>query len=140
MSQMLQLGQTRYKPGQSGNPGGRPRLPEDIKEARQLNRVEFERVANKFLYMTAVEIQAAVRAPETTGLELMVGSIIAKGIKNGDHQRLSFVLDRLIGRVKETIAIEGGLAMALPTPEEAARILAADWASMPAPPVVIDDL
>jgi len=29
---------TAFKPGQSGNPGGRPKLPEDVKNVRELAR------------------------------------------------------------------------------------------------------
>jgi len=95
----------QFKPGQSGNPGGRPKLPEDVKEARQLNRVEFERIVNRHLWMTKAQLQEAIKDPAAPLIETMVGTLIAKAIQAGDHIRLEFILCRLIGKVQERIEI-----------------------------------
>lgn len=42
--------------------------------------------------------------PETPAIEAHVASIFMHGIKHGDHLRLSFLLDRAIGKVP--IAVE----------------------------------
>lgn len=96
----------RFKPGQSGNPGGRPKLPEDIKEARKLNQVELERIINKYLAMDREAVKTAISAPGTPMMELMVASIVAQAAQKGDHQRLDFVLNRLVGKVKEQIEVK----------------------------------
>lgn len=90
-----------FKPGQSGNPGGRPKLPDDIKEARKLNQVELERIVNKYLYMDREAVKAAISSPKTPMMELMVASIVAQAAQKGDHLRLDFVLNRMIGKVKD---------------------------------------
>ena len=84
-----------FRPGQSGNPSGRPALPEDIKAVRALNRVELERVLNKYLFMTVSEIKAVVSDPGVTALELMVASLVVKSVELADTNRISFLLDRL---------------------------------------------
>lgn len=91
----------KFKPGQSGNPGGRPKLPDDIKEARKLNQVELERIVNKYLYMDREAVKAAISSPGTPMMELMVASIVAQAAQKGDHLRLDFVLNRMIGKVKD---------------------------------------
>ncbi len=96
---------TRFKPGQSGNPGGKAKLPEDIKEARSLNQIELERIINKYLYMDKDEVKASIQAPGTPMMELMVASIVAQAAQKGDHTRLEFVLQRMIGKVKDQIVL-----------------------------------
>lgn len=130
----------QFKPGVSGNPGGRPRLPEDVAEARKLNRVEFDRIANRYLYMSSDEAKAALQRPDCPMIEKIVGTIIIKGIQGGDHARLGFLLDRILGKVKDTVEIENKGFGALPSREEALRILQNDYAMLPAPVTVVEDL
>ena len=95
-----------FLPGKSGNPSGRPKLPEDINKARTLNRIEFERVLNRYLYMSKAEIMKAAQDPGTPALELMIASMISKGTNEGDHLRIEFLISRVIGKVPERIQIE----------------------------------
>lgn len=99
---------TRFKPGQSGNPLGQPKLPRDIVEARKLNRVEFERVLNRYIHLSPIEIKEVAENPVTPALEVLVAKIIFMGIKNGDEKRLGFILDRLGIVVKQKISLDGG--------------------------------
>jgi len=87
-----------FKPGQSGNPNGRPKTADDIRKASALTNEEFLRITNRFLLMTRDEIQAALQNPKASMLELLIGGIIAKATKEQDHQRATFLLDRTIGR------------------------------------------
>lgn len=96
---------TQFKPGQSGNPGGKVKLPEDIREARKLNQHELERIINKYLYMDRESVKAAISNPATPMMELMVASIVAQAAQKGDHQRLDFVLNRLVGKVRDQIDV-----------------------------------
>lgn len=96
---------TRFKKGQSGNPGGKVKLPEDIKQARKLNQVELERIINKYLYMDRDAVKEAISSPSTPMMELMVASIVAQAAQKGDHARLEFVLQRMIGKVKDQLEV-----------------------------------
>lgn len=98
----------QFEPGKSGNPGGRPTLPEDIKAARKLNKVELERILNEYVHMSLAEIQRRASNPQTSALEVLVAKILAEGIKRGDEKRLGFLLDRLVGPVKRQVTVEGG--------------------------------
>jgi len=95
----------RFKPGVSGNPAGRPKIPDDIKQAKRLNKLEVERLMNKFMAMTKDEISQSINDPTTPALEIMIGSIIAKAVSHGDPVRLNFLLDRLIGKVKDELDV-----------------------------------
>lgn len=96
---------TTFKPGQSGNPNGRPKLPEDIRKASQLTNEEFIRIANRFFSMTRGEIQETLQDPKATLLELIVGGIAAKAAKDHDHYRAEFLLQRTIGKVKDQLEV-----------------------------------
>lgn len=89
-----------------GNQAAKDRLPGDIKAARKLTKVEFERLVNKFIWLDAAGLKAAAEDAECTAFERMVGAIIVKAIEGGDSQRLEFLLNRLIGKVTEKLQVE----------------------------------
>lgn len=93
--------------GKSGNPGGRPKLPEDIKEARKLNQIELERLINKFLSYSKSQLQEHINHPDTPSLELMICSIIAKGAIHGDPVRMEYILSRILGKMKDRVEHSG---------------------------------
>lgn len=103
MPKNLKVGGKDWKPGESGNLDGRPKIPDDIKEARKLNRITFERISNKYIWMTEAEIKAARKDPGTPMVDQAIISLLLKGIATGCHLRLNFILDRLIGKVKDEV-------------------------------------
>ena len=103
MAKGRKTGGRNFKKGQSGNPRGPEPLPEDIKAARKINVVEFERIVNKFLFASKGEVIKVTADPNTPVLELMVGAIVHKAVIEGDERRLDFILNRLIGKVKEQV-------------------------------------
>lgn len=115
-------GGRQFKKGHPGGPG-RPRLSEDVKEARALTRNDLDRYLTQFMAMGPTELEAIKKNPKSTMLELLIASIITHGISKGDQQRLGFLLERLssIGKVKERVELSGGvklLDLVLPTPEK----------------------
>lgn len=100
MAKGRKTGGRDFQKGQKGGPG-RPPVPDDIKAARALNTVEFERIANQYLYLSPYEIRLKLSDPSTTAIENAVGRIILQAITKGDQTRLQFFLDRLLGKVKE---------------------------------------
>lgn len=97
-----------FKPGQSGNPNGRPKLPEEVKEAKRLTAAELELKLTEFLKKSREELYAIAKDPKSTGMDALVASIMTFGVSKGDHMRMEFLLNRLIGKVKEQVNVEGG--------------------------------
>jgi hypothetical protein len=91
---------TSFKPGAKPGPG-RPRVPDEVKEARKLTKVLFEEIVHKFTAMSKQELTAHLQNPNTPTLELMVGMVVKEAIVRGDQTRLNFLLDRIVGKVKE---------------------------------------
>ena len=87
--------------------GGRPRLPEDLRAANKLTKERLNGLLNKYLWMSLEDIQAKMECQETPAMEVMIGSIIKRAIIEGDHRRLDFILDRIVGKVREEIDISG---------------------------------
>lgn len=91
----------KFKPGQSGNPGGRPKMPADIREARRVTQIELERIINKYTSYTRQEMKDAIADPNTSMFEIMIASIIGQAAQKGDQTRLEFLLNRMIGKVPD---------------------------------------
>ena len=53
-----------FKKGVSGNPDGSLPVGNDMKEARKLTRLEFERLVNKYLFKSVAEIQLMLKNQE----------------------------------------------------------------------------
>jgi uncharacterized protein DUF5681 len=92
-----------WKKGESGNPKGRPPVPADIRAAQKLNRVALARVLDRMINYTQRELEQILMNPNSGILETAVGAILLKSIEEADHMRLNFILDRLIGRVKDEV-------------------------------------
>jgi hypothetical protein len=97
-----------FKPGQVANPNGRPIVPEEIKELRKLNRSEIEQLISDFMRKPLHELQAMSKNPATTALDRMIASVVEQAVFRGDHKRLNFLLDRLIGKVPDRLADADG--------------------------------
>lgn len=104
-----------FKKGQSGNPKGRAKTPPDVKGAKALTEVEFYRIVNKYLYNPRATLKAASDDPNTPIIELLIGNIIAKAVSGGDERRLNFIMERLLGKVKEQHVHSGIPANTQPT-------------------------
>lgn len=99
--------ETRFKPGVSGNPGGKPKLPPDLKAVSELTVDELKRTIAKYGRMTKAEVAAAIQNPQTPMIELNIATIFATGTKTGDYARLAFLLDRSIGKPAQDVSFAG---------------------------------
>ncbi len=90
----------RYKPGQSGNPSGKPALPPGVVALRNLTYKQFIDKLQEFGHLTKDEIIAILKSPATTGFDLMFGNWIAQAI-DGKGTARQEIIERLWGRVKE---------------------------------------
>ena len=101
-------GGKNFEKGHPPTPGGgRPRVPEDVKLARQMNKEEFTRLCNKYVNCGADELKAIMKDPTTPAIVLIVVQILAKGIQHGDDRRLRFFLDYMIGKPTENLNVSG---------------------------------
>lgn len=107
-------GNPNWKKGVSGNPkGGGRKAPADLQQAKQLNKIEVERLLNKYCYMSLPLLKSALNDDTRPMIDICVIRILIEAAKKGDYQRLGFIFDRLIGKVTTEIDVKGNLHLNL---------------------------
>lgn len=89
------------KGGPSPNPGGQGKLPPALKAVKLLTPKTFARVFSKFAEMPKAEMDEVIRNPNTSVLELAVCSAFYSAITKGDFKHLTWMLDRVLGKIPE---------------------------------------
>lgn len=106
MTKGRKTGGKDFTPGNKVSQGkGRPPLPEDVKQGRKINQTELERVINKLLYVDRAGLQEIIKTPDIPMIEIIAASILAQAAQKGDHVRLEFILQRMIGKVKDQLEV-----------------------------------
>ncbi len=96
-----------FKPGISGNPrGNATKLPEELKAIKSLTQVEVTKLISKYARMSVDELVDAKNDSNLSVIDLTIVSIFSKSIEFGDFGRLSFLLDRCVGKIKEVVEDE----------------------------------
>lgn len=86
--------QGRFIPGVSGNPDGRPPMTEEEKIVKKATK----------------ELVSEYKEKLAEALPLISPVLIAKAM-DGDMQAIKEVNDRVMGKAKETMEMQGGLAI-----------------------------
>jgi hypothetical protein len=90
-----------FPKGVSGNPGGRPPLTDEERQARRLSREQFAEVANLLLSRNREELQKILDDPKTPYfMELMI-----KLMFEMKYDELDKMLNRLIGKVPDEVNV-----------------------------------
>lgn len=89
-----------------GHGFGRPKLPADIKAARQYNNSEFERVCNKYLETKKADLEELLASKTLSIFEEMHINMMLKA-REGDVDRYELLMNRLLGRPKGESLLEG---------------------------------
>lgn len=87
-----------FKKGQIVNPGGKPKLSEELREARKVTKQSFEEKLQEFMRLPMVQLEEMMlmyQDNNTKTLDMLVGSIITRAVMDGCVTRMNFLLDRL---------------------------------------------
>jgi hypothetical protein len=106
MAKGRKTGGTDWGKGQSGNPKGRKKLPEEIKEIRKLTAERIIETFSKYLGMTQSEMLELDKR-NLSLLEVWMLKAAELGIKTGNYFILDKILDRVIGKASMGIKVEG---------------------------------
>jgi len=84
---------TSFKPGTSGNPGGRPvapEIPDHLREEIRADKIAVKNCIRAYLKLTAPQIQMRIGSQEATAVERMVAQLIQNGMDNHNTARMLF--------------------------------------------------
>lgn len=93
-----------FKPGNKKSPrSGRMKLTEDLRAIKLIHKDEVDRLIAKILRMKAHELSDLQKDLSLSNHELLIIRIVALAVKEGDHQRLNFLYNRIIGKVPDAV-------------------------------------
>ncbi len=84
---------------------GRKIIHKDLKAATNLTKSHLEGLLNQHLWMNEKELHSVMISKSVPMISKAIASILTKAIESGDDRRLTFILDRIIGKPKEEIDI-----------------------------------
>lgn len=93
--------ETRFKPGQSGNPSGGPKTPEEIKKLRKLSAKQFKEIGEMVVLGTWDELKVIAKDDKQSVLKRK----LAQAIIEEKYNAFDEILNRIIGKVKESVEI-----------------------------------
>lgn len=99
------LKKTQWKPGQTGNPNGRPPLTAEQRALRKLTIDTYREVIETALNGTVDDLKALAQDPKTPAIQVGVATSILRAIKDGDPSILEQFAARIIGKIPEVINI-----------------------------------
>lgn len=88
----------QFRPGQSGNPGGRPKMPPSVKAIFGYKKHEVAKIISKYGRMPQYKLDEALRDKEMPVLDRSICELYLRAIEDRDYICLNFLLDRSIGK------------------------------------------
>jgi hypothetical protein len=92
---------SKFKPGESGNPKGRPRKLVSLLKEQGYKLSEINDTLMALLSMDMTELKEAFENPSATVLEKAVAGAIRKSIEKGSLYNIETIITRAMGKPKE---------------------------------------
>lgn len=93
----------QFKPGESGNPGGRPKIEKELKAVTKLNQKSLAKVGRAFLSKDLSELETMHESGNA--LERWISGVIIEGIEKRDVSSLNTLLPWVVGKVKDELEV-----------------------------------
>ena len=77
-----------------------------LRTPKDFDQEHVKKLIQEMIRMNKQELMDSIKNPAASCLCLAIGSIIVSAIRDADTQKLNFLLERSIGKVKENIAVE----------------------------------
>lgn len=94
----------KFKPGQSGNPGGRIANP--IPNAlKKLTGQSLRKIIKAVVKGNVDEIKRIAKDPKSSGLEVAIAACFVKAIDRGDYTTVEHMLQRIVGKIPDRLEV-----------------------------------
>lgn len=97
----------KFQKGQSGNPKGSSKQSREIKRIKTLTHEAVAEVGALILDNNHAALKALAQSPDSTVLQLWMASLVNTSIRKSDAAIFRAVMDRIIGRPRESIEVTG---------------------------------
>jgi hypothetical protein len=95
----------RWKPGESGNPKGRPKKPVLTMKVEGYKLAEINDTIQMMCSMTMEELKKVWDNPKSTILERTIASALRKSIEKGNLDSMETLMNRVYGKPNEKLDI-----------------------------------
>lgn len=95
-----------FKPGESGNPNGRPRKYVSLLKEQGYKLSQINDTIQAMMAMDITELKEVYENPKATILEKTVANAMKKSLEKGSLYSLETLLTRVFGKPKETVDIK----------------------------------
>ncbi len=102
----MHLSAHQFKKGVSGNPSGRPKLPDRLKGTKPITTDELKYTIAKHFKMDEGQIEGVLSNPQSISLDLIIAATIKRAYKDGDIAKAEYLFMRSLGKVTEKIELQ----------------------------------
>lgn len=95
----------QFKPGQSGNPQGARLHDPELRAVRNLTKKELADIGNLIIKGDHKALRKLAKSESATVLQRMLASVAVRIIDKGDMGALDILMNRLVGKVKDEVAL-----------------------------------
>lgn len=103
-----------FKPGQSGNPNGRPKLTEEQKAVRKITNESLEDIADLILNHDKPALISLANSLTEPAIRVIYAKAAVNAMTKGDVGTLETILNRLVGPVKAKLQLSNDKDNPLP--------------------------
>jgi len=97
-----------YKPGQSGNPKGRPKRAVSYLTGKGYKLTEINDTIQEMVGMNIAELKKVRESDNATILEKTIAEALKKGLEKGNLESIETLLNRVYGKPKQDYDITSG--------------------------------
>lgn len=95
-----------WQKGQSGNPGGRPRLPDATQRLKETAKIQTIEAISKVMGMNRAEIAEVAKDKTAPAALLLAASVVNKAINLGCPHRAQLILSYVVGKPEQYVEAE----------------------------------
>jgi hypothetical protein len=97
----------KFQKGQSGNPKGNSKKGRDIARLKRLTHDQVAEIGSMILEGNHEELKQVALSKDSTVLQLWMAQLVNASIRKSDAAIFRAVLDRIVGRPRESIELTG---------------------------------